>query len=786
MRKLVKKDLSFLLVLLFMLNIVQFNVLTVFAEDTLDSNTGKQFNVTFQTVCAGSTYTMGIGSDEDLYAWGDGYNGELGNGSKNTITNSPIKIMTGVASVSTKAGHTMALRNDGSLWVWGKNGNGQVGNGTANPYALIPTKIMDGVKFISAGDAHSMAIKNDGSLWVWGDNSSGQIGDGTKTDRYNPVKVMSSVIYVSAGGDFSEAIRSDGSLWTWGDNSCGQLCDGTMIDKNTPIKIMDNIKSVSAGWLNTLIIKNDDSLWRCGYIYSDTGNSLSKTSSQGSTQLTKIMDGVIYASAGIKHSMAIKTDGSLWGWGWNSDGQIGDGTTTDKLTSVKLMEGVSLVSAGWLGTMAIKSDGSLWGWGFNGRGGPEKNSGMMSGSGSLGDGTYNDSDTPVNINFSIKVPSKQTVVLTQPPYISVGEIERLSGASRYETAAAISKRGWTQSDNVVLACGDDYHDALVGSSFAYLKGAPILTTDKDSLNSGTATEIQRLGAKTVYIIGNTDSVSQDVEDALKQKYTVVRISGESYKDTAMQVAEKVTKLKPFDTIILATQSNFPDALAIAPFSAMNTMPIIFVDTNSISSDVLTKLQDWGVKNVIIVGGTGVISDNVDNQLKISKLATTRLCGADRYATALEIIKYFEPKSGYKDISIATGENYPDALAGAVLAAKLNIPIVIVSNYGFKDDLLQYLKGKTIGKVSLFGGSAVINDGLVTSAVGGEHQDNTQTVSKVPPAPAPPPVSAHHYYDKNGKEITKEEFDRLHSNITPSTTPIWHSTDTTPGMTIPPE
>lgn len=298
--------------------------------------------------------------------------------------------------------------------------------------------------------------------------------------------------------------------------------------------------------------------------------------------------------------------------------------------------------------------------------------------------------------------------------IKASNITRLSGDNRYKTAVAISQSGWAQSDNVILVDGNNYPDALVGTSYAYLKNAPILTTPSDKLDSNISAEIARLGAKTVYILGNKTSVSQSVEDELSQKYTVVRIAGTGIFDTAVKVGEEIRKTNKFDTVALAAQGGFADALAIAPFSAKNTMPILFSGQDSLRPDTLQALKDWGIKNVVIVGGTGVISSAVEDTLKGMGITVTRLAGQDRYETALEIIKHFAPSEGYKSISVCTGENYADALTGAVLAAKNNIPLVLVSKDSAKDNITLYINKNTIDKAYIFGGTGVVSDKVVSN------------------------------------------------------------------------
>ena len=291
---------------------------------------------------------------------------------------------------------------------------------------------------------------------------------------------------------------------------------------------------------------------------------------------------------------------------------------------------------------------------------------------------------------------------------------RLAGNDRYQTAVAISKSDWAKSDNVILANGTNFPDALVGSSFAYSIDAPILLTPSNTLDSSTKAEIERLGAKNIYILGNNESVSQTVQGSLSG-YNVVRIGGTDVLDTAVKVGEKLRETTKFDTVVISTEENFPDSLAIAPFSAKYAMPILFSEKDKLRDDTKKALQDWGIKKVIITGGTAVVSSAVESELNSMGITVTRLAGNDRYDTCLEIVKHFEAQSGgYSQISIATGNDYPDSLSGAVLAAKNNTPLILVNKDTVKSNVAQYINAKSISKAFIFGGTAVVSDNVVNN------------------------------------------------------------------------
>lgn len=368
-----KKIMAFLLVFMLTLNVF-LDTFTVFAYDA--------GNIADPLKLSGASFTtMLIKPDNTLWGFGANNNYQLGNGNTDTSF-TPIKIMEDVTAVSTggafwfEPGESMhkqfqicftaVIKTDNTLWTWGYNSKGQLGDGTFENRAT-PAKVMDDVAAISAGGETLLVIKTDGSLWGCG------VIRFVNTERTpNFVKIMDNVAACSTGFTHMAAVKKDGTLWTWGDDSYGQLGTGEQTYQVNPVKVMDSVKSATCGNGYTFAIKSDDSLWAFGINDSkqlgNDGNSNTRHIDEGTPSQSipvKIMDNVSCVGAAFDHAVVVKTDGTLWTWGANSYGKIGDGTHNDRGLPVKIMDGVSYASCGYDHTVAVKSDGSVWTWGRN-------------------------------------------------------------------------------------------------------------------------------------------------------------------------------------------------------------------------------------------------------------------------------------------------------------------------------------------------------------------------------------------------------------------------------------
>lgn len=248
---------------------------------------------------------------------------------------------------------------------------------------------------------------------------------------------------------------------------------------------------------------------------------------------------------------------------------------------------------------------------------------------------------------------------------------RISGKDRYETAVNISVEGWDMSAVAVIATGKDFPDALSATPLAYRYGAPLLLTPANSLPASVKSELKRLKVTIVYLIGGTSVISANIEKELKSMgiSTITRISGADRYETSVKVAKH---LENSESVVVATGEGFADALSIAPIAAHLGMPILLTKKNSVPSSVSQFVKAEQPVESFVIGGTGVISEQVASTFPMPE----RISGVNRYETNSNVIQYFE-EAIYMDLPvIATGENYPDALAGSAFAAATWNPVIL--------------------------------------------------------------------------------------------------------------
>ncbi|MDD4679849.1 MAG: cell wall-binding repeat-containing protein [Clostridia bacterium] len=290
--------------------------------------------------------------------------------------------------------------------------------------------------------------------------------------------------------------------------------------------------------------------------------------------------------------------------------------------------------------------------------------------------------------------------------------ERIFGEDRYATAAAVAKAGWNTSYYAIIASGENFPDALCAAPLAAKYNAPILLTSANSLDEQTKDQLLNLKVKSVIMVGGEGVLTAEVEKVLKDLgINVSRVAGQDRYETSLQVARI---LGPVEEAVIATGKDFPDVLSIAPIAALKGMPILLTPKDELS----VSLRDYINKKVTrtyVLGDPGVVSDTVVNQLP----SPQRLSGSNRYESNTGIIKEFVRDLDLSTSYLATGEDFPDALSGSVLASLTKSPLVLVKT-PLEQATLSLIQNNAalVKKVIALGGTGVVSDDILTGLASG--------------------------------------------------------------------
>ena len=332
-----------------------------------------------QSIAGGKFFTLTICSDGTVWSSGFNARGQLGN---DTTINSVIFIQASIGdvrAVSAGGENSMALKTDSTVWAWGLNDKGQFGNGATSGSNPNPTPVqvlsLSGITKISAGWEHCLALDNNGIIWAWGGNYYGQLGDGTTSAKTTPFQVpgLSNIVSIAASEHHSMALENNGKVWVWGYNSNGQIGNGNsglFLKQLTPFNVSSlnsvNIIDITAGSYSSMALASDSTLWVWGRNGDGQLGDNSNIDRLNPVHLTSI-SGIIDVDTKGFHSIALAADGQVWTWGRNSGGQLGNGSTTLSNSPVLLtkISDVSEISTGSQSSIALKNDGTLWTWGNN-------------------------------------------------------------------------------------------------------------------------------------------------------------------------------------------------------------------------------------------------------------------------------------------------------------------------------------------------------------------------------------------------------------------------------------
>jgi alpha-tubulin suppressor-like RCC1 family protein len=340
------------------------------------------------TASANSANTIVVPPEQQLWAWGINGYGRLG--LNNTIDrSSPVQVgaLTTWSQASTGDGSTVAVANDGTMWSWGRNNFGQLGRNSTTDFSS-PVQIgaltnwyeavISGTETTPA-ETFCAAIKTDGTLWTWGNNTFGRLGLNDTVRRSSPVQVGSLATWLvvsMARPGFCLAIKTDGTLWAWGENYSGQLGLNDTPLRSSPVQVGSDTdwQRISTGGQASFAIKTNGTLWSWG---GNGQGRLGQNVGQGdvANRSSPVQIGALttwsrVSAANGGFCAAVKTDGTLWAWGYGGSGQLGQNNIITRSSPVQIgaLTTWSDVSLNASGCFAIKTDGTMWSWGFNGYG----------------------------------------------------------------------------------------------------------------------------------------------------------------------------------------------------------------------------------------------------------------------------------------------------------------------------------------------------------------------------------------------------------------------------------
>ena len=381
-------------------------------ESVFDSILGAPGSTEIVATASGLYHTLALRSDGTVWACGYNDAGQLGDGTR-TTRGSPVQVrdsagtgyLRNITAIAAGENASFALTVDGEVWAWGQNAFGMLGNNSttnsSTPVHVLGgtsgSTILTGIKAISSQNHHVLALKSDGTVWAWGDNSKGQIGTGsTTTAQYStPVQVrytngtsyMSDITAIAAGSDHSLALEDTGKVLAWGagnegqlgnNNSWGSIYTPVYVRNGPPGTYLNGVTAIAAGYNHSLAVRATGSVYAWGgngagqLGNNETSNRSMPVQVLGGASGSTYLWNVTAVAAGKYCSVALTAGGAVYSWGYNNDGQLGDGTNNDRKTPVRvlsgtggLMSGVTAISTSEFTGMALKSDGTVWAWGLN-------------------------------------------------------------------------------------------------------------------------------------------------------------------------------------------------------------------------------------------------------------------------------------------------------------------------------------------------------------------------------------------------------------------------------------
>jgi alpha-tubulin suppressor-like RCC1 family protein len=495
-------------------------------------------------IAAGDVHTLALLADGTVRAWGYNGHGRLGVSTPTTTNSTPVTVsgLFRVVAIAAGAGHSVALLGDGTVKTWGYNWKGQLGNGTTvNSITPVTVSGLSGATAITAGDNHTVALLANGTAMAWGYNSTGQLGDGTTTDRLTPVAVygLAGAVAIAAGDRHTVASLANGTVRAWGSNAYHQLGDGTTTNRLTPVTVseLSGVVAIDAGGVGAnheggysvaLLADGAVRAWGDnGVGQLGDGTLISRATPAAVNGLGAA--GVTAIAGGIDHTVALLTDGTIKTWGSNANGQLGDGTTTNRSlpVTVTALGGPATAIAAGYHSVALLASGMVRSWGLNTYG-------------QLGDGTLNDRSTPTSV-------------------FSLGQVVALA-AGEYHTVALLS-------NGTVKSWGLNNHGQL-GDGTNTNRNTPVTVaglTGVIAIAAGNNHTVALLADGTVKTWGY-NNYGQLGDGTVTERWTPVAVFGQGLPVAAIAAGDDHTVVRVADGAVQAWGHNTSGQLGNGTFS----------------------------------------------------------------------------------------------------------------------------------------------------------------------------------------------------------------------------
>lgn len=316
-----------------------------------------------------ASHSVMVKGDGSVWAWGSNHKGQLGAG-ETEASYEPVRVegLSGVTAVAAGARFTIALKGDGTVWAWGENSYGQLGR--PEPAQSGKPLIVEGVKdvkAIAAAGSHAMALDTEGGVWVWG-----EVVNRSPNKRPLRMEGLPRAVAIAISDKHNVALTATGEVWVWGDHGAGDLGDNSIHYSGVPRKVpgLADVVVVGAAYQVTFAIHRDGTVSAIGYgAAGQLGNGAKEDYSKGPVRVVGLIN-VLSVAGGYMHVLALKRDGTVWAWGTNRRGELGNPAARDEYISkpvrVEGLNNVQAIAAASYHSMAIRSTGSgVWGWGDN-------------------------------------------------------------------------------------------------------------------------------------------------------------------------------------------------------------------------------------------------------------------------------------------------------------------------------------------------------------------------------------------------------------------------------------